>query len=123
MSATGAIVWPAGVDRAVSASHAKQRMGLRPLTRVAAAVAIACGLFVSALAGASHGGASAGAAPTRVSGESSAVRIHTVQPGETLWALASQAAPEVDPRVTIEHLRAVNPGLVDLRPGMQVRMP
>lgn len=38
----------------------------------------------------------------------SATRAVTVQPGETLWQLAVQVAPNDDPRATVDRIRELN---------------
>ena len=64
-------------------------------------------------------GSSAGAAAMRPEGvqaprsvasvdSASAVRVVVVQPGDTLWAIAQQIAPEEDPRITIQVIRETN---------------
>jgi nucleoid-associated protein YgaU len=47
-----------------------------------------------------------------------------VQPGETLWAIATQVAPKTDPRVTIQRIIALN-GLrnSDILAGQQLALP
>ena len=51
--------------------------------------------------------------------------VVTVEPGQTLWGIAGQVAPGVDPRLTVERLVAVN-GLVDanaITAGDQLTVP
>jgi predicted Zn-dependent protease len=51
-----------------------------------------------------------------------APRVVTVQPGDTLWAIATRIAPDVDPRLEVDQLRRLNsldPG--GLMPGQQLR--
>jgi predicted Zn-dependent protease len=38
----------------------------------------------------------------------SATRAVTVQPGQTLWQLAVQVAPQDDPRATVDRIRELN---------------
>jgi nucleoid-associated protein YgaU len=47
-----------------------------------------------------------------------------VQPGETLWAIATQIAPKTDPRVTVQRIIALN-GLrnADVLAGQQLALP
>lgn len=76
------------------------------LTRRGRAVALALLLALAVLAGFAFG-----SGPSRASGEAGPARAHryvVVQPGETLWAIAREAAPQVDPRVTIERVRELN---------------
>ncbi len=48
----------------------------------------------------------------------------TVQPGESLWAVAQRIAPESDPRVVVQQLRRIN-RLPDssLQAGQQLLLP
>jgi LysM repeat protein len=50
--------------------------------------------------------------------------VVTVQPGDTLWAIATRVAPNADPQAEVDRLMRVNhlrdAGLV---PGQQVRVP
>jgi Tfp pilus assembly protein FimV len=40
-----------------------------------------------------------------------APRVHyVVQPGDTLWSIATEVAPDEDPRVVVDALRAANGG-------------
>jgi LysM repeat protein len=51
-----------------------------------------------------------------------APRVVTVQPGDTLWGIATRVAPEVGPRLEVDRLRRLNsldPG--ELVPGQQLR--
>lgn len=54
----------------------------------------------------------------------SPVHAVTVQPGETLWGVATRLAPGRDPRVVVEQIRRLN-GLTgaSLRAGQQLRLP
>jgi nucleoid-associated protein YgaU len=47
-----------------------------------------------------------------------------VQPGDTLWAIATQVAPKTDPRVTVQRIIALN-GLrnADVLAGQQLALP
>jgi len=55
---------------------------------------------------------------------STGVQSVTVQPGDTLWSIASAAAGDSDPRGVVEQIRALN-GLTGgpLVEGMQLRVP
>ena len=44
---------------------------------------------------------------------------YVVQPGDTLWSIAAQIAPDDDPRVVVDALRAAN-GRVDLQVGTRL---
>lgn len=57
--------------------------------------------------------ARAGAQPVRVGDGATVVRApaltaHTVAPGETLWSLADTAAPQADPRETVDRIMRLN---------------
>ena len=48
----------------------------------------------------------------------------TVAPGDTLWSIASQAAPDRDPRDVIEEIRQLNDMPGDVLPiGVVLRVP
>ena len=53
-----------------------------------------------------------------------AVQVVVVQPGETLWSIARDLAPEADPRSTVDALKSVN-GLEDavVVPGQALTVP
>jgi len=109
---------PAGAgDRAGTAS------GSLRLTRRGMVVAVVATLLLCAslmvVAGLSATGGAAGA---RVGGASHGGTV-TVQPGDTLWSIAEQAAPGKDPRLVVDALRRVNhltsPALV---PGQTLKL-
>ncbi len=63
------------------------------------------------------------AAPAEVAGPP-APRAVTVQPGDTLWSIATQVAPQRDPRAEVEALQRVNHlDATDLTPGQTLRVP
>ena len=66
-----------------------------------AAVPVAAGLALSVLAGGTALASGEQAAP--VSFESV-----TVLPGDTLWSIAAEIAPDVDPRVVIDDIQRLN---------------
>ena len=103
-----------GVDRPVSRRAATFRR--RRLVALVVAVALIAGLAVALQAiarAASTVGPSApepldsvGAGPPRpVDGE-----VYVVQPGDSLWSIAAELAPESDPRPVVDALRAANGG-------------
>ena len=48
----------------------------------------------------------------------------TVRPGDTLWSIAAQAAPDRDPRAVIDEIRELNQVTGDLvRVGEVLRVP
>ena len=93
------------------------------LTRRGRAVVVATltgGLLAGAgsLANASFAGAERGAPPAPQ------LRHVIVQPGDTLWGIATSAAPGADPRATIQRIADLN-GLSDgaLHAGQQLVLP
>jgi LysM repeat protein len=77
------------------------RRGRVVLTLAAAATASLAWLAAASGAQAAGHGVSPGAAPQHVS------QI-VVQPGQTLWSIATQADPQADPRLVIQRIIAVN---------------
>jgi Tfp pilus assembly protein FimV len=108
-----------GADRPLS--HRAATFRRRRLVALVAAVALIAGLAVAVQAiaqAASTVGPSApepleseGAGPRPVDGE-----VYVVQPGDTLWSIAAELAPESDPRPVVDALRAANGG-PELRVG------
>jgi Tfp pilus assembly protein FimV len=103
-----------GVEQPVSRRAATFRR--RRLVALVVAVALIAGLAMAVQAiaqAASTVGPSApesleseGAGPPRpVEGE-----VYVVQPGDTLWSIAAELAPESDPRPIVDALRAANGG-------------
>lgn len=73
------------------------------------------------------GGVLVGPGTSRASGEAGPGREYAyvvVQPGETLWGIARQAAPDTDPRATIERIRDLN-ALSDtgVQAGQRIALP
>jgi hypothetical protein len=61
------------------------------------------------LAGAALAGAAGGGHPTSAAGTSSTA-VHIVQPGDTLWSVAGEIAPEGDVRLVVDRLVELNGG-------------
>ena len=85
--------------------------------RVVAGLSIGAGLGIAVLAGAADSG-DPGA--LRLAGDSSVV----VQAGDTLWSIASEAAPGEDTRAVVDAIMAVNDlSGVGLVPGQVLQLP
>ncbi|GAB3683822.1 LysM peptidoglycan-binding domain-containing protein [Angustibacter aerolatus] len=97
------------------------RHGSLPLTRRGRLVVLALLLAVAAAVSVLAGGTSL--AGTSV-GERPAVRYVTVQPGETLWAIAGTVAPHVDRRDTVQQIAELNAlGDSGLQAGQRLAVP
>jgi hypothetical protein len=73
------------------------------------------------------GGVLFGSTATRATGEAGAPRDYqylVVQPGQTLWGIAKEIAPQEDPRATIEAIRRLN-ALPDagIEAGQRIALP
>ena len=68
----------------------------------------------------------AGGAPSAAGGPSSGVRAAAptvvVQPGDTLWAIAADVAPDADVRITVDQLIALN-GSSPIVAGQELVLP
>mgnify|MGYP000900592006 CR=1 FL=1 len=65
-------------------------------------------------------------ATTAIAGQSSSdVSYETVvvQPGETLWSIASSVAPDVDPREVVADIQGINDIGGAIQPGQQLAIP
>lgn len=92
------------------------------LTRRGRGVALAVLVVLAVLTGFAFG-----SVPSRASGAAGPAPTHryvVVQPGETLWAIAREAAPDVDPRVTIGRIQDLNalPG-AGIFAGQRIALP
>lgn len=102
-------------------SPPQERTSLR-LTRRGRLVVVA--LFLGALFG---GGVLFGTGVSRAGASDAAGPAHqylVVQPGQTLWGIAKQIAPQDDPRATIEAIRRLN-SLPDtgVQAGQRIALP
>jgi hypothetical protein len=102
---------PSGADRATGGLRLTRR---GRLVVVLLALVVALGAFALGT-----GRSQAGAPEDRLATE----RV-VVQPGQTLWAVASDALPELDPREAIAEIRALN-GLETsvVHPGQALLVP
>ena len=85
---------------------------------------VVVGLFLLTLFA---GGVLFGSTATRASGEAGAPQNYeylVVQPGQTLWGIAKEVAPQDDPRATIEAIRRLN-ALPDtgIEAGQRIALP
>lgn len=105
---------------APSVAHRASRAQLR-LRRTVALLVLATAALLAVFV---LGRASVNAAPA-VDGQGSATPVvYTVQPGDTLWAIATKVAPKSDPRQTVHLLRELNgltSGAVEI--GQQLTVP
>jgi hypothetical protein len=56
-------------------------------------------------------------APVPVAGE-----VYVVQPGDTLWTIATEVAPDRDPRPVVDALRSANDGSATLQVGTRLEV-
>jgi hypothetical protein len=86
---------------------------------VAALLAASTALGVQALSGLAEVGGTTEPTPVDVRSRPSAGQRYVVQPGDTLWTIAAQIAPDDDPRVVVDALTAANGG-PDLQVGTEL---
>lgn len=100
-----------------SARAAKLRLtarGRAVFTTLAAAPLVAVALFLGL------GGGDAVASQ----GSGAPLEYVSVEPGQSLWQLAEQIAPEADPREVIADVMALNQlGSADVQPGQELAIP
>jgi hypothetical protein len=96
---------------------------------VVVGLVVACTLLASAAVARIAGGAPSSAAggPSPTSAASSAAGVAApatvvVQPGDTLWSIAAAAAPDVDVRITVDRLVALN-GSAPIVVGQELELP
>jgi len=103
--------------------------------RLLVAVAVAAVLAITLLLGASAATRIAGGDPSSAAGAPSptsaaagsaagvaAPATVVVQPGDTLWTIAAAVAPDVDVRITVDQLVALN-GRSPIVPGQELELP
>ncbi len=78
-------------------------------------------LLVGAAAAKLAGGAPSSAAGVTASAPAAPATV-VVRPGDTLWSIAAAVAPDVDVRVTVDRLVALN-GPTPIVPGQQLVLP
>jgi Tfp pilus assembly protein FimV len=90
------------------------RVRRRRLAVLVVAVALAAGVAagVQAVAGLTAVGTTTEPRPVEVRPVPAAGHEYVVQPGDTLWSIATQIAPDADPRPVVDALRAANGGPV-----------
>lgn len=87
------------------------RRGRLLLSSLVAATLVATGLLFATP------GAQAGA-------EAGQATLHTVMPGESLWSIAEDLAPDTDPRISIDRLMVANDlSSAVIEPGTQILIP
>ncbi|UNK72001.1 LysM peptidoglycan-binding domain-containing protein [Microbacterium sp. H1-D42] len=86
---------------AVKATRLRLTTRGRRVLLAIAALPIVIGIAVSVIAGGSALASGAQAAPV-------SFETVTVLPGDTLWSIAAEVAPEADPRVVIEDVKRLN---------------
>ncbi len=77
---------------------------------VAVALVAVTALGVQALSGLTEVGGTSGPEPVEVRQAPVAGQQYVVQPGDTLWSIAEQVAPDADPRAVVDALREANGG-------------
>lgn len=103
-------------------SQLAQRAVYRRRRVVAAVCVVALVAALTLLAGAALAGL-AGGDPSPAAGVSApATTSVVVQPGDTLWSIAAAVAPDVDVRITVDRLVALN-GSSSLAAGQVLAIP
>jgi len=109
--------------RVIEGGRTASSAALRTYTirRVVVVVVLAL-LAVVALRVAALGVSAAVASSATATNGAVAEVVHTTRPGDTLWGVAIRYAPEVDPRIAIDDLIALNGGAA-LQVGQRVLLP
>lgn len=101
--------------RALQVRYRRRRV--MALALVVAVVAALVFLANAVLAGAAGGGT-----PSSAAGTSAVAEVHVVQPGDTLWSIARDLAPDADVRITVDQLVRLNGG-APLQVGQRLVLP
>jgi nucleoid-associated protein YgaU len=123
-SVVPAAAQPPAHDQGIDPPQASERVAVRRLpdraTRirrrrlavlvVAVVVLSASALGTQALRGLTSVGGSSQPRPVEVRAVPVAGQQYVVQPGDTLWSIATEIAPDADPRAVVDALRAANGG-------------
>ncbi len=67
---------------------------------------VAVGIVLGTVFVAAHAGEALGGSPLAASGPRPHLVTHVVQPGDTLWKIAGELEPNVDPRIVVDQLVA-----------------
>jgi Tfp pilus assembly protein FimV len=94
----------------------RRALALASLATVTVVIVLLVGAISTRLAGGGHPSTAVGA-PSRI-----ASAEWVVQPGDTLWSIAAELAPDVDPRATVDRLVEAN-GNEPLQVGQRLVMP
>ncbi len=86
---------------------------------LAVSLAASTALGVQALSGLADVGGTSGPTPIDARSGPVAGQRYVVQPGDTLWTIAAQIAPDDDPRVVVDALTTANGG-PDLQVGTEL---
>jgi hypothetical protein len=113
--AVGADRWATGTDVRLRRRARARHQVLRRRTVFAAVVLTAAGLLAVPF-GPLGRGAGAGEPPL------AAGQVYVVQPGDTLWSIASRVVPDGDPRPVVAQLEGQT-GSDHLVPGEHVHLP
>jgi len=114
------LAWPAGrpiVQTPSPAQSARRRPSASVIRRRRLFALVVAGAFVvmAARAGAALGSSSLGASEQRP--PSAHVTQYVVQPGDTLWSIAKQLAPNKDPRQIVDAISHARGTKTPLQPG------
>lgn len=97
--------------RVLEGGRAPRRVAQRAVYRrrrlVALAVVVSVALAIVLLANAVLARSAGGGSPASVAG---APAVHVVQPGDTLWSIAREVAPDADVRLVVDRLVDLNGG-------------